>query len=169
MTWLIRLYPPSWRRRYGPELAALLAAQPASARTAVDLVAGAVDAWLNPQSSTAITPADTKEGGAMLSRMQQLTGGGCEPEVTPADGLKAAAVTIGGTLAIAAVLTMAIRTYGKNAYLESLLTMGWLVPFLFSQHYTYLKGRPASVQAVLVGGPSVILLAIALGSAWINS
>jgi hypothetical protein len=47
VTWLIRLYP-AWRRRYGRELAELLAAQPASFRTAVDLVAGAVDAWLNP-------------------------------------------------------------------------------------------------------------------------
>lgn len=105
----------------------------------------------------------------MLSRMQQLTGGGCEPEVTVADGLKAAAVTLGGTLALVAVLTVVIKVYGKNPYAESLLAMGWLVPFLFSQHYTYLKGRPASVQAVLIGGPSLILLAIALGSAWINS
>ena len=47
--------------------------------------------------------------------------------------------------------------------------MGWLVPFLFSQHYTYLKGRPAGVQAVLIGGPAVIVIAIALGNAWINN
>ena len=30
------------------------------------------------------------------------------------------------------------------------MAMGWLVPFICSQHYTYLKGRPASVQAVLI-------------------
>ena len=41
----------------------------------------------------------------------------------------------------------------KNPYFESLLAMGWLVPFLFSQHYTYLKGHSARVQAVLIGGP----------------
>jgi hypothetical protein len=44
VTWLIRLYPPAWRRRYGRELAELIAVQPMSFRTAVDLVAGAVDA-----------------------------------------------------------------------------------------------------------------------------
>jgi len=43
------------------------------------------------------------------------------------------------------------------------------VPFLFSQHYTYLKERPAHVQAVLIGGPAAIVIAIALGSAWINN
>ena len=166
MTWLIRLYPPAWRRRYGRELAELLAAQPMSFRTAVDLVAGAVDAWLNPQSSTAVTTTDAKGAEAMLPKMLQLTSGGHGPDVTVADSLKAAAVTIGGTLAIVAALTLAMKLYGKNPYFESLLAMGWLVPFLFSQHYTYLKGRSASVQAVLIGGPSVIVLAIALGSAW---
>jgi hypothetical protein len=166
VTWLIRLYPPAWRRRYGRELAELLAAQPRSLRTAIDVVAGAVDAWLHPQSSTAITTTDAKGAGAMLPRMLQLKSGGYGPDVTVADSLKAAAVTIGGTLAIVAALTVAMRLYGKNPYFESLLAMGWLVPFLVSQHYTYLKGRPASVQAVLIGGPSVIVLAIALGSAW---
>ena len=47
--------------------------------------------------------------------------------------------------------------------------MGWLVPFLFSQRYTYLKGRPGRVQAVFIGGPAAIVIAIALGSAWINN
>jgi hypothetical protein len=169
VTWLIRLYPPAWRRRYGPELAALLAAQPGSFRTAVDLVAGAVDAWLNPQSSTAVTTTDAKGAGAMVPRMLQLRSGGYAPDVTVADSLKAAAVTIGGTLALVAVLTGAIKLYGKNSYFESLLAMGWLVPFIVSQHYTYLKGHPARVQAVLIGGPAVIVIAIALGSAWINA
>ena len=169
MTWLIRLYPPAWRRRYGPELAALLAAQPGSFRTAVDLVAGAVDAWLNPQSSTAVPTTDATGAGAMVPRMLQLRSGGYAPDVTVADSLKAAAVTIGGTLALVAVLTGAIKLYGKNSYFESLLAMGWLVLFIVSQHYTYLKGHPARVQAVLIGGPAVIVIAIALGSAWINA
>ena len=105
----------------------------------------------------------------MLPKMLQLRSGGYGPDVTVADSLKAAAVTIVGTLALVGVLTGAIKLYGKNPYFESLLAMGWLVPFLFSQHYTYLKGRPARVQAVLIGGPAVIVIAIALGNAWINN
>jgi hypothetical protein len=169
VTWLIRLYPPGWRRRYGRELAELIAAQPMSFRTAVDLVAGAVDAWLNPQSSTTVTTMDAKGAGAMLPKVLQLRSRGYGSDVTVVDGLKAAAVTIGGTLALVAVLTGATKLYGKNSYFESLLAMGWVVPFLFSQHYTYLKGYPARVQAVLIGGPAAIVIAIALGNAWINN
>jgi hypothetical protein len=169
VTWLIRLYPPAWRRRYGREFAELLAAQPTSFRTAVDLVAGAVDAWLNPQSSTAVTTTDAKGAGAMLPKVLQLGSGGYSPEVTVADSIKAAAVTIVGTLAVVGVLTGAMKIYGKNPYFESLMAMGWLVPFIISQHYTYLKGHPARVQAVLIGGPAVIVIAIALGGAWFNN
>jgi hypothetical protein len=169
VTWLIRLYPPAWRRRYGRELAALLAAQPASFRTAVDLVAGAVDAWLNPQSSTAAMAADAKGAGAMIPKMLKLRCAGYGSEVARADNLKAAAVTIGGTLALVAALTGAIALYGSNPYFDSLLAMGWLVPFLVSQHYTTYKGRPARVQAVLIGGPAVFVMTIALGAAWLSS
>ena len=169
MTWLIRLYPPAWRRRYGRELADLLAAQPASFRTAVDLVAGAVDAWLNPQSSTAATTAEAKGAGVMLPKMLQLRSAGHGPDVTWEDSLKAGAVTIGGALALVVALTWAIARYGRNPYVDSLLAMGWLVPFLLSQHYTTYKGRPARVQAALIGVPAVIVMAIALGAAWLNS
>jgi hypothetical protein len=168
VTWLIRLYPPAWRRRYGHELADLLDGQPASFRTSVDLIAGAVDAWLNPQSSTAITSADAKGGGTMLPRMLQLKCRGYAPGVTKADSFKAAAVTIGGSLALVVVLLAAIARYGKNPYFDSFMALGWLVPFLFSQHYTTCKGRPARVQAVLIGVPVMVVMAIALGTGWLN-
>jgi hypothetical protein len=168
VTWLVWLYPPAWRRRYGRELAELLAAQPAAVRTVVDVVAGAVDAWFNPQPSTAATTPDAKGAGAMVPTMLQIKSCGYGPDVTVADSLKAAAVVIGGTLATVALTTAAMKLYGRNPYLESLMTMGWLPPFIFSQHYTYLKGRPARVQAVLIGGPIAIILAIALASARIN-
>ena len=108
-----------------------------SFRTAVDLVAGAVDAWLNPQSSTAVTTADAKGAGAMLPKMLQLRCGGHGPDVTAADSLKAAAVTIGGTLALVIVLTVGHQcATGRTPIFESLACVSWLVPFLFSQRYT---------------------------------
>jgi hypothetical protein len=166
MTWLVRLYPPAWRRRYGRELADLIATQPASYGLAMDLIAGAVDAWLNPQSSTATAAADTG-GGAMVSRMLQLRCAGHGP--TKADALKAAAVMLGGTLMTTMALTWAIWRYGKDPYLEALLSVSWLVMYLVSQHYTDYKGRPARVQAVLIGGPAVLVVAIVMASAWVNS
>jgi hypothetical protein len=169
MIWLIRLYPPAWRRRYGRELAELIATQPASFSTAVDLVSGAADAWLNPQPSTAATAADAKGEEAMVPKMLQLRCAGYGSNVTRADAWKAAAVTLGGTLMLALALTWAMRRYGNGPYLEALLSMGWLVPLLFSQRYTSLKGRPGRVQAVLIGCPAAIVIAIALSAAWMNS
>ena len=173
MTWLIWLYPPVWRRRYGRELAELLAAQPMSFRTAVDLVAGAVDAWLKPQSSTAVTTTDAKGAGAMLPKMLQLRCGGYGPTVTSADNRKAAAVTIGGTLALVIPLTWATARYGNDpyvfSYLFSFMTVSWLLAVAFSERYTSLKGRPGGVQAVVIGGQAAILIAIALLVGWLGS
>ena len=49
MKWLLRLYPERWRRRYADEFSALLENQPLSLGVAVDILLGALDAWLRPQ------------------------------------------------------------------------------------------------------------------------
>jgi hypothetical protein len=169
VTWLITLYPPAWRRRYGRELAELISTQPASFGTAIDLVAGAVDAWLNPQSSTAAMAADAKGAEAMIPRMLQLRCAGYGPAVTKADNQKAAAIVIGGSLSAALAYAWATARFGRDPYLEALVLVSWLVFFVVSQHYTTLKGRSALVQAVLIGGQTAIVIALVLGAAWLNS
>ena len=49
MSWLVHLYPPSFRCRYGPELAAILEQERPSVRLVADVLAGAFDAWVAPQ------------------------------------------------------------------------------------------------------------------------
>ena len=169
MSWLIRLYPPAWRRRYGRELAELVATQPASFRTAIDLVVGAVDAWLNPQSSTVAMAVDPKSEGAMVAKMLKLRCTGNGSHYTGADALKAAGATIGGTLAMVLAVTWAMARYGKNDYLAAFLPVSWIVPLLFSQRYTDLKGRSGRVQAVLIGGPAAIVIAFVFAAVWLNS
>jgi hypothetical protein len=46
--WLLWLYPEPWRRRYRLEMEALLEQTPATPRGLLDLLRGAVDAWLHP-------------------------------------------------------------------------------------------------------------------------
>lgn len=46
---VLRAYPPSFRARYGSELAALTEELPDSARTTADLVRGALGAWIRPR------------------------------------------------------------------------------------------------------------------------
>ena len=165
MTWLIRLYPPAWRRRYGPELAELLTTQPPSFRTAIDRVAGAIDAWFHPQSSTAVMAADSKGTEAMIPEMLKLRGYGQRVPPTTADALKAAAVTVGGSLALVLALWWAKAVYGENPYLESFAVTLWIVPMLIGFSFTELKGRSAAVKAVFIGIPSAIVIAIALVNA----
>jgi hypothetical protein len=169
VTWLISLYPPAWRRRYGRELAELIATQPKSFGMAIDLVAAAVDAWLNSQSSTAAT-AEAKGAGAMVPKMLQLRCAGYGPNVTASDARKAAAVMLGGSLAAALAYLWADAAYGSvGPYFTALFSVSWLVMFVFSQHYTTLKGRSGLVQTVLIGGQSAIVIAIVLAAAWISS
>ena len=105
----------------------------------------------------------------MVSRMLQLKCAGHGPDVTKADNLKAAAIMIGGSLISALAYLWASAQSRNDPYLTSLFTVSWLVAFVVSQHYTSLKGRSFGVQAVLIGGQSAIVIAIALGAAWINA
>ncbi len=47
-TWLVKLYPARWRRRFGDEFEALLEEEPLTPRMALDVVAAAVAAWRDP-------------------------------------------------------------------------------------------------------------------------
>ena len=169
MTWLLWLYPPAWRRRYGGELAELISTQPASFGNAIDLVAAAIDAWLNPQSSTAAAAGDAKGAGAMDFRTLQLKCAGYGPNATSADAWKAAAVMIFGTLALVLPALWVQARFGSNLYLDSLMLNSWMLAFLFSLRYTSLKGRTGLVQAVFIIGIAAIVMAITLGAAWLNA
>jgi hypothetical protein len=169
VTWLIKLYPPAWRRRYGRELEELIAAQPASFATAIDLVAAAIDAWLNPRLPRAVAAADAKGARTMVPQILQLKCAGYGPNVTRADSFKAAAVTLGGTLALVLVWMWATAQYGGNPYIETIGLFSWIPPMLFGLRYTSLKGRPGRVQAVFIAANTAIVIAIALGAAWLNS
>ena len=72
MTWMLHLYPRRWRQRYGAEVAAMVAGERPSFRLFVDLVAGAVDARLNPQ----LTPVTTPQGEPQqMTTIQRLCSG----------------------------------------------------------------------------------------------
>lgn len=168
MTWLLALYPPNWRRRYGDELRALVGAQPFSLHAAIDLIAGAIDAWLAPQNIPTQTDAG-KEGVTMIGTMVELGCGGSGERVTRADAWKSLAVMLGGTLLLTA-LWLALRfRLGDQAYVDSFSAMAFLVPYLFSLRYTSLKGRSPRTQSIFVGG-MILVLTLILGTAgWIAS
>ncbi len=52
VNWILRLYPSAWRQRYQEEMQALLELHTITAVTALDLLFGALDAWLDPAHRT---------------------------------------------------------------------------------------------------------------------
>lgn len=56
MKWLVRLYPPAWRRRYEAEFLAVLEARELGPSVALDVMRGAADAWVRgPRGDLGLT------------------------------------------------------------------------------------------------------------------
>lgn len=62
---LLRLYPRRWRARYGQEMEALLEARPVSWRGRLDLVRGAIDAWIHPPTRSRTPAVAALVGGGL--------------------------------------------------------------------------------------------------------
>ncbi|HEX2831465.1 MAG TPA: hypothetical protein VHW00_00530 [Thermoanaerobaculia bacterium] len=168
MTWLLALYPPRWRRRYGDEMRTLLGEQRFSLHAAVDLIAGAIDAWLEPQK-VSTPPAPRQEGATMIGSMMKLGCATAGARVSRQDARKSAAVSIGGTLFLTAIWMALHLRLGDRNYLNAFSAMAFLVPYLFSLRYTSLKGRSLQTQSIFIGG-MILVLTLILGTAgWIAS
>ena len=168
MTWLLKLYPPRWRQRYGAELTALVAAQPFSLGAAFDLMAGAVDAWLHPQLAAADTMA-VKGDATMMARMMRLKCAGYGPGVTADDKARSRTVNIAGSFLLAVLGVWSQWQFKGNFYVTSLLPMAFWLPYLFSLRYTALKGRTARTQTILIAGLGTALTVFCLLVGWIGS
>jgi hypothetical protein len=105
MNRIVRLYPRAWRDRYLAELDDLLADRPPTFRDQVDLVRGALDAWIHPQLV------------ARLPRQESSAG---------LRALPAGAAVIGGGLWIAGALAMnATQVSATSGYKDS--TAAWII------------------------------------------
>ena len=166
MTWLLKLYPPRWRRRHGTEFLALIAPLPFSIGTAIDIIGGAIDAWTQPQSYLSPRAATHTEGDTiMLAKVMRLRCSGYGAKVTAVDGLKGAGVILGGTL-LTVVLARGLRQSGGGSYASALAANGWLIAFVLSMRYTSLKGWPGRTQVVFMGVLISAIVALTLAAGW---
>lgn len=168
LTWLLKLYPPRWRRRYGREVEELVAERRFSIGAAADLIAGAIDAWLNPQLAVAAGRTEMKGKGPMIAIPMQLKCWSHGPEIGAADKAKSTSVMIGGTLFLALLYLWSVWTFGKNAYLLALSPMSYFLPMLISLRWTALKGRSNRTQFIFIGGFTAGLTAFFLLVGWIG-
>lgn len=168
MTFLLKLYPPGWRRRYGAELSELVATQAFSIGSAIDLLAGAVDAWLHPELISP-TDLDSKGDALMVATFIQLKCARCDVGNTVTDKRKSTAMNIGGTLVLAVAWLLAVRQSHGNGYVMAIAPMAYILPYLLGLRYTSLNGRSGRTQAVLITGLGASLTAFLLAVAWIGT
>ena len=166
MRWLLALYPPRWRHRYGEEFRALVASQPVSLHSTIDLIAGAIDAWLEPQRSTMQPAAAGKEKGVIT--MTSILKLGCSEgvNVTRADTRKSIIVMLGGTIVLTAIWMALHVRLGDQTCVDAFSAMAFMIPYLFSLRYTSLKGRSPATQAIFIGGMILLLSLIFVVAGW---
>jgi hypothetical protein len=163
--WLLQLYPRPWRERYGDEMAELLHNESLSPSLVIDVLAGAVDAWLNPQlavSAPRNQPPEVKEHETMFAKMLQLRCAGHGPSLSVREQRLSIALTLGSALALTVAWMWVAVTYRDPQVRQYVLAFSQL-PFFASLILTMplrsMKGRSRATQAVLMSACFVLLVA----------
>jgi hypothetical protein len=152
---LIRLYPPAWRARYGDEFLALAGDRPATLRQTIDIVAGAIDAWLTADVRRATLAGAASAGGGHMPKSLTCA---TQPTITTRDGLIGAAVMIAATLVLT-MLGVWAKTSGWTALGETTLSLSFPAAMAVSLPFWMMPGVPRRAKVLFVG----VILAILAG------
>jgi hypothetical protein len=157
---LVRLYPRAWRERYGEELDATVGDRELTLQETLDLVFGAIDAWLSREvrQATGVESAGPNGGGAMTLRAMLA----CERtgwRASKRDSLIGAAVMVGASALFAVLGTVAGRS-GWEAARDFLLAISFPASVTLSMPFWLMKGQSWRAQVAIVGVTLAILVAI---------
>ena len=166
---LLRLYPRAWRERYGEEFVATAGTGRLHPQQVIDIVSGAVDAWLSSDVHEATRTMGVAENGegSMVAKSRLL----CYPptlRMTTRDSVIGAAVMIGGSVIFSA-LGIAARRSGLDMSAETLLAIAFPGSLTLSMPFWLMKGQPWRAQAAIVGGTFALLVAISYLASAIGS
>jgi hypothetical protein len=159
MTWLLRLYPRAWRRRYGAEVEELVASQRPSLQLAVDLIGGAIDARMKPQAFARRLEGAAIERSGGKDMVHRLRGCRDLDNMTTREALLSAALTIGAALVVAAIMLI-----GSNDLTETIGLVMFPGVLVIGMQPVLLRGHSLLVKIVMTAGPLVVLLFIGLAA-----
>lgn len=144
MIWLLRLYPRAWRRRYSDEVATLLASEPHTFRLWLDLIAGVIDARLNPQ----LLPASSPSGGpkAMSTILRSCVSSGFSPVERKRSTVWLIIVSLGLVL-LAVVLQL---MFDQTVLSQTVLYSSYPMALILSSRYTYLKPYSRAARTIIL-------------------
>lgn len=161
---LLRLYPPAWRHRYGGELSALLADQPLTFAVVMDLVGGALDAWLSPQKTVIEAGARTMNAHTTL-----LACSNRQPKISVRESLTSAAAILLVTLAMTTAHYFLKKAYGPTPAIEAILASTFSVNLLMTCSALYIQHRSWRAQFAFVGVFGSVIYLIFLAAAGFNA
>jgi hypothetical protein len=154
-TALLRLYPREWRRRYGAEMRELLADQRPSPRTIADLVAGAIDARINPQLRAGSEPAPQQGVASMIKSTI------CNPAgVSAQDQWKSAGWMLGGSLGLILAGFLLKLKIGPNSLSEGLVYAAFPASLMLSSECTYFKRYSRTARTTMAVGGALFIIAM---------
>jgi len=155
---LLLLFPPGWRARYGDEFLATLEQRSLNSRQVIDILFGALDAWLSADvRNVSASRAVAHEGGLMSLKSLMV----CErppTAVTPRDALVGAAVMLAGSIVFKVLARASTDVFPAASH--TLTDLAFLAPFTLSMPFWLMKGQPWKAQTAIVGGTLAILLLI---------
>lgn len=160
MTWLLRLYPRAWRARYEEEMRQVLAGEAPTLRLAVDLLAGAVDAHVNPHWTPGREPSPRAIGGPMISKIVA-----CEVRsMKKMAAGRQAAWLIGASSTLAGVAVTLTALFGRTSFSEALIYAAFPMALMCSSECGYLGRYSATARWVLIGAGNALILGIMWGA-----
>ena len=171
---LVGLYPPAWRRRYGDEMLAVLEADPVRARGRLDLLRGALDAWLHPPAPSRVPAIAALAGGGLWT----VAAAGVVAQPVPPDWPGYLAEVVVLTLAAAALLLVATlgcalrvgdgggRAMGVGTALTAFGFATWLVVLAIAAAGHADPATLAAAQTVAMVGATLVGIVLIRAGDW---
>jgi len=140
---LLRLYPREWQERYGEEFIATAGEGALKFQQVIDIVSGAIDAWLSADVRRSAA-GSTPQGEVIMHQAIKAACGHGEVRYTTRDSLIGAAALLVGTFVLLAIGIFASRS-GWTVTGEALKSLAFPVSLAVSMPMTFLKGQPRKV------------------------
>lgn len=157
MRLLLRLYPRRWRERYGEELEEILARERHTPRLVLDVLAGALDAWLHPlvPSRPVPTKAGAAGGVATIGGVAFRCAGSVA--LTRAEAHKAIMALLGVTIVLPLAAVAVRDAFGDGLIVEALNIGAFPIGLAAWGAAGELKNHSWTTRAVLIALVAVLV------------
>jgi hypothetical protein len=171
MNWLLRLYPASWRARYGAEFDAVLAGQRASPGLVLDVIAGAIDAHLHPQvllsnSNRNLNPNEGEDTMTVAMFARCAAGG---PKLSREESRFASRLAIVSALAMATLYLVLTKIFRQAPAVQAVIYASVFFTSSIKVQMAYLRNRSRGTQVLILGAELAAMYLLMLGACLIAS